>query len=54
MLLEIDHEIGFTTRHAVSPTKVELVMRVFDLPSRLLLASPISREQQRPVNGDLL
>ena len=51
MLLEIDHGIGFTTRRAVTGAEVELVMRVADLPGRLLLALPISREQQRPVNG---
>ena len=53
MLLEIDHGIGFTTRRAVTAAEVELVMRVADLPGRLLLALPISREQRRPVNGDL-
>ena len=53
MLLEIDHVIGFTTRRAVTTAEVELVMRVADLPGRLLLALPISREQRRPVNGDL-
>ena len=53
MLLEIDHGIGFTTRRAVTIVEVELVMRVADLPGRLLLALPISREQRRPVNGDL-
>ena len=54
MLLEIDHGIGFTTRRAVTTAEVELMMRVVDLPGRLLLALPISREQRRPVNGDLL
>ena len=53
MLLEIDHGIGFTTRRAVITAEAELVMRVADLPGRLLLALPISREQRRPVNGDL-
>ena len=53
MLLEIDHGIGFTTRRAVTTAEVELVMRVADLPGRLLLVLPISREQRRPVNGDL-
>ena len=53
MLLEIDYEIGFTTRRAVTTAEVELVMRVADLPGRLLLALPISHEQRRPVNGDL-
>ena len=40
MLLEIDHGIGFTTRRAVTTAEVELVMRVADLPGRLLLALP--------------
>ena len=44
MLLEIDHGIGFTTRRAVTVAEVELAMRVADLPGRLILALPISRE----------
>ena len=45
MLLEIDHGVGFTTRRAVTAVEVELVMRVADLPGRLPLTLPISREQ---------
>jgi len=45
MLLEIDHGIGFTTRRAVTAAESELVMRVADLPGRLLLAF------RSPANG---
>ena len=48
MLLEIDYEIGFTTRRAVTAAEVELVMRVADLPSHLLFALSISRKQEDP------
>ena len=46
MLLEIDYEVGFTTRRAVIAAEVELVMRVADLSARLLLAfrSPANSE----------
>ena len=45
MLLEIDYEIGFTRRCAVTAPEVELVMHVVNLSARLLLLLSISREQ---------
>ena len=47
MLLEIDHEIGFTTRRAVTATEVELGQRV-RVDRLLLVRSPSNSRSSDP------